>query len=215
MCVILVTEKNFKPSLEILRACEYANPHGAGVAWRDGKRVRWVKGRHLTADDVHAILQKNEGPFVIHFRIASVGAICDELCHPFPVSGNVKLDTSGTAVSVLAHNGTWCDWERVVNSASRALQAKLPDGPFSDSRGAAWYVAQIGASAFDSMTGRFAHFGPKGIKLHGDWSKFNGYSASNTSWRYALRRHEDERQSTRFASRSLVSQAEFLLDGDE
>ena len=44
MCVILVCPKKVRPDRKTLEACHRANPHGAGVAWRENDEVRWLKG---------------------------------------------------------------------------------------------------------------------------------------------------------------------------
>ncbi len=202
MCIALASaNKNWKPSLAILRAGEAANPHGGGIAWRVGKRIRWEKG--LSAEEIHEIVKRNDGPFLIHFRIASVGAIKPELCHPFPVGGEASLALSGKAHSVIVHNGTWWNWETCIKRAAKSLRAKLPTGPMSDSRAMAWLVAHVGARAFNGVTSsRFAYFTRNGIKLFGDWHKLDGFYASNLGWRWHVdetlpkreRKREDSRQ---------------------
>jgi Glutamine amidotransferase domain len=185
MCVVLATIGNAKPSLSVLKACEAANPHGGGVAWREKNRVRFEKG--IDADAIHKIVLRERGPFLIHFRIATVGSKSPELCHPFPVSGNPSTALSGKASAVIAHNGTWYNWKETVTRAARHMSAKLPDGEMSDSRAMAWLVAQVGERAFNNVTGRFAYFtAAKGIKLFGNWEKLNGFFASNLNWREHL-----------------------------
>jgi hypothetical protein len=83
MCVILVCPAHVRPDRATLEACHAANPHGAGVAWRDGDEVRWLKG--LDPDELNRC-PKLPGEIVIHFRMASVGRWCPALCHPFPVT---------------------------------------------------------------------------------------------------------------------------------
>jgi hypothetical protein len=243
MCIALATDKNWKPSLAILRACEAANPHGAGIAWRVGKRIRWEK--NISVEEIYEITKRNQGPFLIHFRIRSVGEILPELCHPFPVGGDASLALSGKAHSVIAHNGTWANWKSVVERAAKSLKAKLPTGPMSDSRAMAWLVSQVGARAFNGVTGsRFAYFTRNGIKLFGPWKRLNGFWASNLNWRWRLddtlpkreRKREDSRQRScdtseywkHFSpqtgkgtgvpftrSKSLYDQVQFELEGGE
>jgi predicted glutamine amidotransferase len=106
MCVILVSPgPKARPTRPILDACHEANPHGAGLAWREGRRVRWMK--NLDVDDAHALLAELTGEVVIHFRWASVGGVDADLCHPFPVTATAKTDLFGNADAVLFHNGTW------------------------------------------------------------------------------------------------------------
>ena len=57
MCVVLICPPKQRPDLTILRACHAANPHGAGVAWRDKRRIHWKKA--LTTGEV------SEGRFAL------------------------------------------------------------------------------------------------------------------------------------------------------
>lgn len=192
MCVILATKKNFKPKLTTLQACERANPHGGGIAWIHGDRVCWAKD--LSAEEVHEITRTQRGPFVIHFRIASVGKVCPELCHPFPVSGNASTALSGSAPTVLFQNGTWHDWEQCLRDASKALRADIPKGPLSDARAAAWMVAQFGKIAFRGMGGKFVTMNRRGWKLQtGHWHDCEGFFASNLYWRIETKQQEPRR----------------------
>jgi len=43
MCVVLICPPKQRPDLTILRACHAANPHGAGVAWREKRHIHWRK----------------------------------------------------------------------------------------------------------------------------------------------------------------------------
>ena len=54
MCVILVCPENIRPDRATLDACHRANPHGAGVAWREDGVVRWSKG--LEPDEVENLI---------------------------------------------------------------------------------------------------------------------------------------------------------------
>jgi hypothetical protein len=66
MCVILVCPPQVRPDIDVLKACHTANPHGAGVAWRQGGQVHWQK--NLGAEEVASLIAGIEGELVIHFR---------------------------------------------------------------------------------------------------------------------------------------------------
>jgi hypothetical protein len=59
MCVILICPQNVRPKSEVLYACHDANPHGAGVAWREAGRVRWQK--NLSTGELVTLLKNNKG----------------------------------------------------------------------------------------------------------------------------------------------------------
>ena len=76
MCIILVSpDPSARPTRRVLEACHDANPHGAGLAWRERSgprakpRVRWMK--NLDVDDAGALLAELPGEVVIHFPFLS------------------------------------------------------------------------------------------------------------------------------------------------
>ena len=95
MCVILACPCNVRPNAQTLRNCERANPHGAGVAWREDGEVWWMKG--LDADELADLIERIEGEIVMHFRWASVGEVTPKLCHPFPVTPCATTRLTGRA----------------------------------------------------------------------------------------------------------------------
>lgn len=81
--------------------------HGNGVTLiREGQVVEYVKGVQVTTDEIERVLFKHCYDYAIfHTRIASVGSVDNERCHPF-IWGD----------DVLAMNGT-------VHGLSRTAQA--------------------------------------------------------------------------------------------
>jgi len=180
MCVIVHTpDKKHRPSLDTLRACERANPHGNGIAWQYSGRVHYLKG--LSAPSIAEVLDTLEGPVVIHFRYATVGAKSTELCHPFPVTQSARPQPYGTARSVLFHNGHWAEWEEFEFIHNLELH-----GPVSDSR-----VIAVGTflGGFEWLrtvpSGRFALMSADTIELLGEWLTHAcapGCKFSNLNW---------------------------------
>jgi hypothetical protein len=179
MCVIVTSpDSKHRPSLETLRACQSANPHGSGFAWVEGKRVAYLKG--LPAELMHDSLRDLRGPVVMHFRIATVGPRTLQLCHPFPVSELPAAKRYGHAKAVLFHNGTWSGWRYYMEQARLKLS-----GPVSDSRVAAAVVHQLGFDALSAIPCRFAMLdaSSRRISMLGDWRKYrDGCSYSNMHW---------------------------------
>jgi hypothetical protein len=185
MCVILACDKS-KPSKELLQRSEAANPHGAGLAWLDGDRVRWHKA--LSARDIATRIDTMRLPFLIHFRIATVGGVCAPLTHPFPIEPTASVAVEGGAPAVLMHNGMWQDWERMVEFAVKEKGVQPPqDKSWSDSRAMAWLAALYGeARVLKHIAGpgswqKVATLKPKkGITLYGGgWIKRDGMWLSN------------------------------------
>ena len=174
MCVILVCSENIRPDSATIDACHRANSHGVGVAWRDDGVVRWSKG--LEPDELEPLIADITGEIVIHFRIASVGEVTPQLCHPFPVTARATTRLSGHARAVLFHNGTWSDWRENLRRMPRHHQS---DGLLSDTRVAASLVDLCGVDVLDRLPGRRVFFDRDFTELYGDWREWQGMRASN------------------------------------
>ena len=186
MCVILICPPKKRPDLETLRACHRANPHGAGVAWRRGGKVHWMK--NLDPEDVAELLDQVAGEVVIHFRWASVGGVNPRLCHPFPVDRMASTKLDGSARRLLFHNGTWGGYRDALTYLEREQEREIP-GPISDSRVMAILIDHLSNPAvLRDVEGRFVLFTPKETRLYGDWQKWGGMSCSNLGFTYELER---------------------------
>ena len=174
MCVVLICPPKQRPDLTILRACHAANPHGAGVAWREKRQIHWKKA--LTPGELNHLITQVTGEVIIHFRWASVGGVEPLLCHPFPVTAAAELGYEGLCKSVLFHNGTWSNWEE-----TQEVIGEL-DGPMSDSRAVAALVHHKGSKLLKKLPGRWAVMTAKEIELFGDWQPWRGFLVSNTSF---------------------------------
>jgi len=178
MCVIITTpDRASRPTLRNLELCEETNPHGSGIAWLQGRRVRYIKG--LNAAQIHGALAEIDGPAVIHFRIASVGGVTPSLCHPFPVTHRAELRQKGRARSVLFHNGTWGEHRDFAEHYGISFGRER----VSDTRIAAALVARFG---FDWLRRadycRWVLLDRDGIRRIGKWSLIDGCHYSNTCW---------------------------------
>jgi len=150
MCVIAVYDKNY-PKLEDLESMELMNSHGGSLAWRENGMIRYVK--NIKAKEIMDIIevQKIQLPLIIHFRIASVGSVSPELCHPFPISSEVELNLSNTSQAVLFHNGTWAEWSDYLIRVCIAKNIHAPNDKISDSRVMAWLAFHYGYNFLASV----------------------------------------------------------------
>jgi len=186
MCVILVCPENVRPKPEVLYACHEANPHGAGVAWREGGRVRWEKS--LGPGQLLKLLRELNGEIVIHFRWASVGGVDPRLCHPFPITPKASISLTGVAESLLFHNGTWGGYVDALERLEQHRKAPLPTRPMSDSRAAALVVHTTGPDSLQRLPGRWVWMHRDETRLYGDWESFEGMRVSNTYFLHRLKR---------------------------
>lgn len=180
MCVVLVCPEKVRPSLETLRECARANPHGGGIAWRKDNAVEWIKTDDV--EQIHKIALSLKGEIVIHFRIASVGEVCPELRHPFPVTKKAHLCDNGRTNAVLFQNGTWGGYSEALDFAQREGH-KTPEGLMSDTRAAAFLVSIYGHKFLSKLSpSRWVYFSAKETATFGQWYKRGGIYYSNLYW---------------------------------
>ena len=131
----IVCDRNRSPRRnagpEDILAMSGANPDGGGISWWDGERLRVFKN----VDPLKVVgfiyshwEQLRHAPCLIHFRLATHGAVEPRNCHPFR-----------TDRGYVAHNGIAHDYE---------------DGPYaSDSRNMveAWIDSGYDNSVFDGQ----------------------------------------------------------------
>jgi hypothetical protein len=194
MCIILLAE-NKHLTKDILKKAENNNPHGSGIAWinQKTKKVEWIKAENLTADKIYKIIKskKIQLPYIVHFRITSIGETCDELCHPFSL--NAKLnenELSGSSEEgVLFHNGTMRSYKDHLDIIFNLNNEKLPSGKISDSRTMSYLASQkrLGFEYLERCTNgqKIAVLTPKGIKTFGDnWTNVKDTKCSNDHGMY-------------------------------
>lgn len=86
MCVIVTAEKGSMPTIDQLTRMSETNPDGAGIAWHDGNGLHRV--RHSDNGKTLAFITEHWNelkatPCLIHFRLATHGAVNTENTHPF------------------------------------------------------------------------------------------------------------------------------------
>jgi predicted glutamine amidotransferase len=138
MCVIVTSETGTMPGLAQLAQMSQTNPDGTGIAWHDGRRLR----RHRNADNTRTLgfiianyRYFTRVPFLLHFRLATNGKVCEANTHPFAFR-------HGRQSGFMAHNGIARDYVR---------------GPHEcDSRNAIEAWQQDDATLDDGRQGKFA-----------------------------------------------------------
>ena len=182
MCVIICCESEF-PSLDTLKNAGVTNPHGGGIAWTTLERTIKYK-KDIDAEEIHKIIHTEaQLPAIIHFRIASVGSVVPELCHPFPISADVSLDLEGESTNVLFHNGTWREWDEVLmQSITSGKVSSIPSGAWSDSRCMALLAHTFGNNILNLIdsSNKIAILTPLGIIKYGNgWVNVANNNCSN------------------------------------
>ncbi|MCA1841300.1 MAG: hypothetical protein LC723_13420 [Actinobacteria bacterium] len=155
------------------------NDQGGGVAWIDGKSVRWKKG--LGEDEMQELCRTLPLPYVAHFRIASVGVKSSDLCHPFPMHKDVPTALEGrTPKGVLFHNGTWGKWKGWTLEACVRRNTEMPEGLWNDTRALAWFASLYGVPILEVIDEKTAVVRPTGVEIFGNgWGEEGGILVSN------------------------------------
>lgn len=218
MCVIFATQET-RPTAAQVKAAYESNPRGAGIAYRTEengvKGVRWKKGMNL--EQAQAMAEKAPLPYVLHFRIPSVGPDKPQFNHPFVIGPNADIATEGfTASDLLFHNGTWQQWRSEMPRIAMTCGEKIPLNPWSDSRAMAFaaYCAGLGFLTF--LDERVVVFGPNILEIFSpnSWSRVaSGLWASNMGWQSSSRTSYTGSASTNVGG--AKKSAEVLLPDEE
>ncbi len=191
MCVIICVEDGDYPSKATLKSAESMNSDGGAIAWlnKDGTKS-YRKG--LKASKVWKLIQRQLKPHgiktaIIHFRIASVGGVKPQLCHPFEIAEDVPMNMRSvkTTRELLFHNGTWSEYSEYLLDFLRAQKEPMaiPKGDYSDSRIMAYLAFQLGHQELNKLVSgwnKIAILTSEGIVKYGTgWVNHKGNSCSN------------------------------------
>jgi hypothetical protein len=113
MCIAVIKPRGVDlPTQTELASCFESNKDGFGMAYtEEGQEGVTIRKGALTLPNVYALLDSVEKPkernMILHFRIATEGAVCAGNCHPFPLSGKgASLQSTSIRTSMaIAHNG--------------------------------------------------------------------------------------------------------------
>jgi len=125
MCCIIHKPRGIDIPQDVFQRVWNKNPHGAGFMYADHESLQIVKGLMTLGDFMEKYVEHKciEKELIIHFRLASVGAIVPEQTHPFWVFPNQLA---------FAHNGHMMQHETSSLSQSdtmifnQEILSKLP-----------------------------------------------------------------------------------------
>jgi predicted glutamine amidotransferase len=189
MCIIIVVKNKTTFKEEYIDNAAENNPDGIGAAWVESGKVWFAKG--LTKESVKKLLRTKNTPILLHFRLATHGRVCKELCHPFPLDVRLlsKNKLYGYVDSVLMHNGT----EHRFKDLQDYLKTKaIHDENMSDTKALAYFLA-LHKKDYDLLklfSGKFAILEKTGnVLLFGDFIEDDGNYYSNTSYKYSYKNY--------------------------
>jgi hypothetical protein len=98
MCLLIAKPDGvkIKDVYDLCLEADCANPHGFGAAWREGNKVRQVKGMMSIKSQRRIIDAIGEREAIIHWRFSTGGLTNKQNCHPFKLRDGV-----------FAHNGVF------------------------------------------------------------------------------------------------------------
>lgn len=183
MCNIIVVEKDSQiPTAAVLELIQGQNQDGHGIAWADGGMIHVRRSLDRSANFLdRRFLEKLPRPFIIHFRMATMGEVAEYLAHPFAMEVIPDRRASfKTASPILFHNGHIGGTALEMLEALAVESAKAGKG----ARTGQWSDSRILASALSRLNkdqrvkvletlsdnNRFAVLTPRGkVKRYGRW----------------------------------------------
>lgn len=164
---MLTYNKDTKLTKDEFDTCWFYNPNGAGFAFVENGKFVFKKG-FMTQQSAWNFYQTIDTPHVCHFRLATLGAVCRELTHPFVCTDEpmYHLEYNGD-IPFIFHNGIEKEWACKLKTIT-AL---------------ATFIAKFGfehTQALNSnLGGRFAVIHENKVHLFGDYFFKNGIFYSN------------------------------------
>lgn len=193
MCVAIYKPTGAKaPTINDLKMCWDANPDGAGMCFPCPKkegRLEIHKGFMHWKDFKKAYekydIANKKDPVLIHFRIATGGAVDGGNTHPFPVTTDIKKQRQVSQLTeyALIHNGIlpFNDPAKKV-SDTMLFTAAVAAGNFhkKPEELARLIGGMIGSSKVALMDGA------GNTTLIGTWIDVDGVKFSNDHWKYPV-----------------------------
>ena len=128
MCLIIHKGADVEVPLELRRAAYEGNGDGFGVMWLDDTdgRVKVDKVLPKRFEDTEAVYERyKDREVALHYRLQTVGTICEENVHPFRV---LDKDADGQDLWLM-HNGTMTDvpvgWDKDASDTAHFIKYVL------------------------------------------------------------------------------------------
>lgn len=192
MCVIVAKPTGSAlPDAETLSNCEFSNRDGIGIAWTDSKGIVRIKKDFAGLDAFNAWLPVNVSKAdacLIHFRMATHGAVIEGLRHPFPVSKSTEelLQVEAETDIAMAHNGVLAYEDKKGNLSDTAIFIRdvLADpGVRSNIRGNP-AIEQLISGTIGSHNKLAFLYGDGMVWLFGEFEKEKGLCFSNSQYKW-------------------------------
>lgn len=175
MCVIISAPAGAILTKDLLTRESGVNPDGWGLMWPENGKLMVKKGLDMEVGVEEAFKLPTDVNRLIHFRIATNGAIAPENCHPFQFGKGLGLMHNGI-IPKFSHDKDISDTKLFASHLGAWLAKKrvgLSDSALVD------FIKKIDSSS------RFALMNEAGeFTLVGDWVNEGEFKLSNGSGRY-------------------------------
>ena len=184
MCVICISPKGVRqPYEDEFFDMWTTNPHGAGYMVARNGVVEIHKG-FMTYDDFMDQIEferfTSDDVVVYHFRIATQGAICPQMCHPFPFTTSTEgLRALDVECRVgIAHNGVI----RLTSTGNAELSdTALYIRDYLPKRVRKGMNNRVLTTIYNDINSRMVFlFADGNFKTVGSWENLDGLEYSNT-----------------------------------
>ena len=98
MCIAILKTKDKYLDKNLLQTCAENNPDGCGFAYVDNNKIiikKYLKFEDFWKDFEHIQKDYSNNAMLIHFRIATHGAVDTSNCHPFKLNNRMALIHNG------------------------------------------------------------------------------------------------------------------------
>lgn len=192
MCIIVYKSFGVEmPDYTIFENCFDKNHDGAGIMFRDNSGEIIIKKGYFDIWELYDAFDEIENEFdlkyldlVIHFRLATTGKVCDENCHPFPITASIsELKKCEIKCKIgVAHNGviSFCSNKKRSNLSDTQIFIKdylsyLPYNQFDNLK--ALELIQIASKS------KFVFMTKDNVNIIGDFILDNNIYYSNNSYK--------------------------------
>ena len=197
MCLLAVSTRQRAMSETEFIDAAFCNSDGIGIAWREKKAIRFIKT--LNVNDAWNIYSQRKGITLVHFRMATMGAVSARNCHPFVIPDERHSNprygrkyrgrVTGRVNAIVAHNGiisratTLADNMKVSIEVDSEILAHfvaqfpqwLLETTFSSERIAIWDRKSQGPILFGHFIQRDGLYLSNENHLWGGYSRFTDY----------------------------------------
>ena len=145
MCIIIYKPQGVDVPKDRLLQSNLKHPHGSGIAWADGKRVKIKKGFNDFGAFLDHYKKVKKYACIIHFRYMTEGKEQASNCHPFQLGKSLAVAHNGTIRGIDGVSEDVSDTRAFVTNYLRPMIKMKPNWAYTQS-GQRWMKTIINAN---------------------------------------------------------------------